>query len=113
MPMDLVYPQDTPTMPADYAASLDEVAPGISGIVAQQNMGDENWWDTLLRSLPIITTTVQQQQVLQLQIDRAKQGLPPLPVDQLGNPVAAPSGITPGVLLLGLGVGAFLLLRKG
>lgn len=98
------------TMPADYAESLDAIAPGITGIVAEQTATDENWWDALLRSLPQITATVQQRQIMLAQIERAKQGLPPISTDQLTG--VAMSDSTKNALLFGaLGLAAFLMLK--
>lgn len=84
-----IYDQTDSTMPADYAASLETVAPGIGQIVTDQTQGDENWFDALARALPIIATTAQQAQILKVQTDRARQGLPPLNASQYGVGVTA------------------------
>ena len=53
-----------------------------------------------------------QKQVLQAQLTRAQQGLPPLSVDQYGQPLRS-SGLSSNVLLFGLlGLGAVLLLSR-
>jgi hypothetical protein len=65
-----------------YTSSLEEVAPGITGIVASTQNPGESWTDALVKVLPAIAATVQQKQLLQVQVDRAKAGLPPLDVSQ-------------------------------
>jgi hypothetical protein len=64
------------------ASNLDSIAPGVSDIVTGQQQNGESWADTLQRVLPMLAATVQQQQLLSVQVDRARQGLPPLNVSQ-------------------------------
>lgn len=99
------------TMPSDYVSALDEVAPGISGIVAQQTQGDETWYEALTRSMPNIVTTIQQREILRAQIDRARQGLPPLDVAQYGVGVA-PGAANPLIVYGLLGAGLLFLLSR-
>lgn len=70
------------TLNTSDATNLDSIAPGITGIVTSQQQPGETWYDTLARSIPLIAATVQQQQLLSVQVDRARQGLPPLNVSQ-------------------------------
>lgn len=100
--------------PPDYATSMETVAPGIVPLIAQTQVQGETWTDTLKRSLPIIAATYQQKQILDVQMDRAKQGLPPLDASQYG--VGVNVGLSPEVMkmvMLGLvGIGAVIFLSR-
>jgi hypothetical protein len=94
------------------ASNLDSIAPGISTIVADQQQAGESWVDTLARAIPLIAATVQQQQLLSVQVDRARQGLPPLNVTQYA--AGAQVGLSPDTKTFlmwgGIGLGAVLLM---
>jgi hypothetical protein len=68
----------TYVIPVDYKIALDEAAPGVTTAVAQAQKPGENWTDTLVRILPNLTMGVQQIQLMQINTDRARKGLPPL-----------------------------------
>lgn len=74
--------------PAEYGATIEAIAPGISSVVAQQQTPGESWTDTLLKVLPGIAATYQQRQILAAQVERARQGLPPLDMSQYGLQVS-------------------------
>lgn len=59
-------------------AEVEATAPGITDIVAAQSKPGEEWWQTAERALTSLTATYYQTQILQANIERAKQGLPPL-----------------------------------
>lgn len=69
-------------MPQEWAVQLDAIAPTLSTKVAEQQVQGETWYATLARTLPILTATYQQKQILDVQVERAKQGLPPLNASQ-------------------------------
>lgn len=75
-------------MPADWANSLDATAPNVTGIVAEQRGAGESWADTLQRIMPMLVTTYQQKQILEIQLERARAGLPPLPNSEFGAQVS-------------------------
>lgn len=79
----------SPDLSVSDATSLDSGAPGISDIVTANQKTNEPWYDTLSRVLPMIQGTINNQQFLQLQIDRAKQGLPPLNLQQYTGQAAS------------------------
>lgn len=64
----------------NYAQVLDEVAPGIVAKVGQTQTPGESWIDTLTKLIPALTLTTQQVQLMQLNIERAKKGLPPVDI---------------------------------
>ena len=69
-------------IPDSYADQIEAIKPGTSALVDRELRTGETWLDTLQRVLPTIVTSYQQKQLLDVQIDRAKQGLPPLDVSQ-------------------------------
>jgi len=64
----------------NYAAVLDQVAPGIVQKINQTQTPGESWIDTLTKLVPALTMTVQQVQLMQLNIERARNGLPPIDI---------------------------------
>jgi hypothetical protein len=73
---------DSSVFDSAYAPVFDYVAPGLNTMVQDQQQSGESWIDSVARLLPIIAATDQQRQLLQVQVDRARQGLPPLNVSQ-------------------------------
>lgn len=75
--------------PADvWASSLETVAPTINDKLREQSLAGETWTDTLQRMLPVLAMTWQQREILQIQLERAKAGLPPLPNSDFGAQVS-------------------------
>lgn len=106
------------TMPADYVFALDTAAPGVSDIVSEQQAQGESWMDSLARLLPILAATEQQKKLLDVQADRARQGLPPLDVSQYSAGAKVNFSLDPALqkalILGGAGLLAILFLsRKG
>ena len=100
--------------PADlWASSLETVAPTINQKLREQSLAGETWTDTLQRMLPILAMTYQQREILQIQLERAKAGLPPLPNSDFGAQVSV--GIDPATrkwLMIGaLGLAGLLAWR--
>jgi hypothetical protein len=59
---------------------LEQAAPGIVQKIQQTQVQGESWIDTLQKLVPALTMTVQQVQLMQLNIERAKGGLPPIDI---------------------------------
>lgn len=70
--------------PSDYATSLEIIAPNVNALVAENRQPEESWMDALVRLLPAIAATHQQRELLKVQTDRAKAGLPPLDTSTYG-----------------------------
>lgn len=81
-PGDLSFPQTSPD--AQYASSLETIAPNITGLVDETRTSNESWFETLARLIPSIVATDQQRKLLNLQVERARAGLPPLDTAQYG-----------------------------
>lgn len=97
---------DVTGIPTDYADSIDMIAPGTATAVAQQQAGSSQpWYDTLMQTIPLLLMTEQQRQLLQVQVDRAKQGLPPLDVSQYGAGVQVGISADTQKMFVWLGIG--------
>jgi len=94
----------------DWADALEAGAPGVTAVVAENQTSGETWINTLTRLLPVMATTYQQRQLLEIQTERARQGLPPLDASQYG--VGVNVGLNPDTrkLLIYGGVAALALL---
>lgn len=99
---------------SDYLSTLEQIAPGISTRVDAAQQPGESWVSALTRVIPSLALTVQQAQLLNVQTQRAKAGLPPLNASQygLGVSVGASPQITT-ILMLGVGLVAFMAMSKG
>lgn len=105
-PEDYAYVDAVPSQA--WTASLETVAPNITSLVAEQRMQSESWIDALERILPAVVSTWQQKEIMQVQVERAKQGLPPLDASQLAAGVNV--GLSPEVQrMVWIGGGALLL----
>lgn len=98
-----------------YQNAIDAIAPGASDQAAQVQAPNEDYLSALLRVAGAVVTTDAQRKLLNVQIDRANKGLPPLDMSQYGAGVNV--GLSPETLkMLGFGVGAlalvFLLTRS-
>lgn len=66
----------TPT----WATALETIAPTISQKINSQQQADEPWWETWSRIATAVVMTAQQRDLMRINVERAKQGLPPLDV---------------------------------
>jgi hypothetical protein len=93
----------------------DTIAPGFNEKVAQAAAPGEDYITTAQRIMTAVTMTYQQQQLMSLNIERAKQGLPPLDIAQYTG-VGVNIGLSPAtqqlVMVLGLGLLGILFLGR-
>jgi hypothetical protein len=90
-------------------------APNSTQIIAQNQPPGESWIDTAQKILTGLVMTEQQRQLMQLNIDRARQGLPPIDINRytgVGVNVGLSQGTQQLVLYLALGAGALILLNS-
>jgi hypothetical protein len=107
-PGDLVL--DAGAIPGQWAASLEQLAPGITSLVDDQASSGQSWIDSLAAAVSTVAATYQQKQLLDVQIQRARQGLPPLDVSAYAPGVRVGlSEDTQRMLVIG-GVAALVLL---
>lgn len=107
-------PGSTDDYNAAYATAINAVAPNTTTVISQVATPGEAWYDTLARALPMVAATYQQKQILGVQMDRAKAGLPPLDMSQYAAGVNI--GLSPDtsklILYAALGIGAMFLLSR-
>jgi hypothetical protein len=70
--------QSTLLVPVAFKVALEGAAPGVTTAVAEAQKPGEAWTDALVRILPNLTMGVQQLQLMQINVDRARKGLPPV-----------------------------------
>ena len=90
-------------------------APNATNIIAQNQSPGESWVDTAQKIVTGLVMTEQQRQLMQLNIERARQGLPPVDINRytgVGVNVGLSQGTQQLVLYLALGAGALLLLNS-
>ena len=101
-------------IPVDYKVALEEAAPGVTTAVAQAQKPGENWTDTLVRIIPNLTMGIQQIQLMQINTDLARKGLPPLDARAYSGAYVN-VGLDPGtqrlVTYAGLGILALFVLN--
>lgn len=95
--------------------AIESFAPNATSIIAQNQTQGEPWYETAQKILTGLVMTEQQRQLMQLNIERAKQGLPPIDINRysgVGVNVGLSQGTEKLVLYLALGAGAFLLINS-
>lgn len=68
----------TPT----WTVALESVAPTVTQKIVSQQQQNEPWWETWSRIASSVVMAKQQRDLMQINVDRAKQGLPPLDIAQ-------------------------------
>lgn len=98
-----------------YAQTAEEVAPGILDVVASIRVAGESFIDALARARAQIALSDAQAELLQINIDRAREGRPPISPQQYmtgGTPTnQSISAQTALVIALAVG-GLALVLRR-
>ena len=80
----------TPT----WTVALESIAPTITQKIATQQQRDEPWWETWSRIASSVVMANQQRQLMQINVDRAKRGEPPLDIAQYSG-VGVNVGLSP------------------
>ena len=80
----------TPT----WTVALESIAPTITQKIATQQQRDEPWWETWSRIASSVVMAHQQRQLMQINVDRAKRGEPPLDIAQYSG-VGVNVGLSP------------------
>lgn len=109
-------PFDVPFgMDVAQSQAIESFAPGATKIIAENQTPGESWIDTAQKILTGLVMTEQQRQLMQLNIERARQGLPPIDINRysgVGVNVGLSQGTQQLVLYLALGAGALILLNS-
>jgi hypothetical protein len=93
---------------------MEQTAPGITKVINQQSQAGESWIDTAQRALTMLVMTNTQRQLMQINLERARQGLPPISASQAGLSVGVEVGQDTKQLLIigGLALLAVLYLSR-
>jgi hypothetical protein len=105
----------TAAIPLPYKLVFDQAAPGLTEKIAEAQKPGENWTDTYGRIASSLLMTVQQYQLINLNTERAKKGLPPVDIASYSG-VGVNIGLSPSTQQLlifgGLAVAALVLLTR-
>lgn len=100
-------------MTRDQWNAIEQAAPNAPAIIAQNQTPGEPWWQTGQKILTGLIMTEQQRDLMRLNIERAKQGLPPIDINRYSG-VGVNVGLSAGTQQLAtyalLGLGAIVLL---
>ena len=69
-------------MPVSYQVALESGAPGLPQKIKEEQKPGETWADTAIRIATGLSMGIQQFQFMQINVDRAKKGLPPIDAAQ-------------------------------
>lgn len=97
----------TPT----WTVALETIAPTITQKINSQQQANEPWWETWSRIASSVVMAKQQRDLMQINVERAKKGLPPLDIAQytgVGVQVGLSSQTQQLVMYGGLALLAFL-----
>ena len=101
-------------MTDEQAQAINSIAPNANKIIAENQTPGEPWYETAQKILTGLVMTRQQEQLMQLNIERARQGLPPIDINRysgVGVNVGLSAGTQQLVTYALLGLGAFLILN--
>lgn len=95
------------------AYGVDTIAPGLLDVAGQIAVQGENWIAAISRAMGQVAMADYQRRLLNVQLERARQGLPPLDASQYGVGVTVGAAPQLNLLLLGgLALVAILVLRR-
>jgi len=94
------------------AYGVETIAPGLSSVADEIRVAGEDWISAISRAMGTVAMADYQRRLLNVQLERARQGLPPLNASQYGVGVNVEAPQLNLLLLGGLALGAVLLLRR-
>lgn len=112
--MDEDFASGQPSPYSVYQPVIEQTAPGMTKVINQQSQPGESWIDTAQRALTMLVMTNSQRQLMQINLERARQGLPPISAAQAGLSVGVEVGAETKQLLIygGLALLAVLALSR-
>lgn len=103
---------DTTTQDEARAYGVDTIAPGLASVAEEIRVSGEDWISAISRAMGTVAMADYQRRLLNVQLERARQGLPPLNSSQYGVGVNVEAPQLNLLILGGLALGAVLLLRR-
>jgi len=112
--MDEDFPSGQASPYSVYKPAIDNIAPGMTQVISQQSQPGESWIDTAQRALTMIIMTNTQRQLMQINLERARQGLRPITASEAGLAVGVEVGSETRQLLMygGIALLAVLLISQ-
>jgi hypothetical protein len=105
----------TREIPANYVRVLDEIDPTIVKKITDTQAPNEHWTDTLTKLFTSIAAGTQQLQLMQINVNRARNGMAPLDIAGYSG-FGVNIGLSPDtqklILIGGLAVAALVLLTR-
>lgn len=112
--MEIFTADDWATVPPaaksnEFASAIDQFAPGFSQYLPDLGAGASDWIESISKAAGALAMTKAQRDLLEVQIDRARRGLPPLDSSQYG--LGATVGVSRDTIITaGFVVGGLLVL---
>lgn len=94
------------------AYGVSTIAPGLATVADEIRVSGEDWISAISRAMGTVAMADYQRRLLNVQLERARQGLPPLNASQYGVGVNVEAPQLNLLLIGGLAVAALLLLRR-
>jgi hypothetical protein len=97
---------------AQWAGGIETIAPGLIDQARDIAATGENWIDSVARAMSTVAMADYQRRLLNVQLDRARQGLPPLESSQYGMGLNVGVNTQTALLIGGIALVALLALRR-
>lgn len=97
---------------AQWAGGIETIAPGLLDQARDIAATGENWIDSVARAMSTVAMADYQRRLLNVQLDRARQGLPPLESSQYGLGLNVGVNTQTALLIGGVALVALLALRR-
>ena len=94
-----------------YTVAIESYAPTLSQKIKSQQQQDEPWWETWSRIASAVVMSKQQSDLMKINVERARKGLPPLDMaaySSVGVNVGVSQGTQQWLTYAGLAVLGFL-----
>ena len=95
-----------------YVPEIAKIAPGIVEVADKLKVPGEDWIASIARAAGQVSMADYQRRLLNVQLERARAGLPPLNAAQYGATVNVEAPQLNFLLLAGLAIAGVLLLRR-
>ena len=104
--------EDRGFIPEARSYGVETIAPGITEVADAIRVQGEDWISSISRAMGQVAMADYQRRLLNVQLERARQGLPPLDASQYGATVNVQAPQLNYLMFLGIAAVAFLLLRR-
>ena len=91
---------------------IETIAPGLADVAQSIRVQGEDWISSVSRAMGQVAMADYQRRLLNVQLERARQGLPPLQASEYGATVNVQAPRLNYLMFVGIAAVAFLLLRR-